>query len=81
LLTLTEHKNFSFIDLLFEVTSAFSTTGLSLDVTPYLTDFGKCALVVTMFIGRLGPVAIAFALASHRRESNIGHAEEKVLIG
>jgi trk system potassium uptake protein TrkH len=81
LLTLTEDKNFSFIDLLFEVTSAFSTTGLSLDVTPYLTDFGKCALIVTMFIGRLGPIAIAFALASHRKESDIGYAEEKVLIG
>lgn len=81
LLTVTEKPQHSFIDLLFETTSAFTTTGLSLGVTPHLTDIGKLILVVTMFIGRLGPLTFAYALSSRKREVKIGYPEEKVLIG
>lgn len=80
LLTITE-PNQQFIALLFEATSAFSTVGLSLNLTPELSDAGKAIITVTMFAGRLGPLTLAFALAQRRRESNIGYAEEKILIG
>jgi trk system potassium uptake protein len=80
LLTITETDK-DFIALLFEATSAFSTTGLSLGITADLTPVGKFILCVTMFIGRLGPLTLAYALAKTRKESLIGYPEEKVLIG
>jgi trk system potassium uptake protein TrkH len=47
---------FGFMELLFEVVSAFGTVGLSINVTPRLSDFGKLILCGVMFIGKIGPV-------------------------
>jgi trk system potassium uptake protein TrkH len=82
LLTITEHAlQRDFLEILFEATSAFGTVGLSMGLTPDLTPLGKYIIILTMFVGRLGPLTLAFALAQKRRKSNIGYAEEKVLIG
>ncbi|MCU6707486.1 TrkH family potassium uptake protein [Paenibacillus sp. J5C_2022] len=80
LLTITE-QGIPFIDLLFEATSAFGTVGLSLGVTPHLSIAGKLIIIATMFIGRLGPLTLAYALARHKQENKIGYPEEKVLVG
>lgn len=80
LLTITE-PNQDFIKLLFEATSAFGTVGLTLGLTYELSPIGKIIIILTMFAGRLGPLTLAFALASRRRDSKIGYPEEKVLIG
>jgi len=53
-----------FIDLAFEVSSAFGTVGLSRGITPELDDFGRAVIIVTMFLGRVGPLAIGFFLAT-----------------
>ena len=47
------------MDILFEVTSAFGTVGLSTGITPDLTDASKILSVIIMYIGRLGPLTIA----------------------
>jgi len=52
-----------FIELLFETTSAFGTVGLSTGVTPGLTDVGKLAITLVMFLGRIGPLTVAIAVA------------------
>lgn len=79
LLTITE--KFNFIDILFEVVSAFATTGLSTGITSALTDYGKLCLVVTMFVGRIGPVTFALALALKNKKRTIQYPEEKITIG
>lgn len=82
LLTITEdHLKHDFIEFLFEATSAFGTVGLSMGLTTDLTIPGKIIIIFTMFIGRLGPLTLAFALSQKRRTTKIGYAEEKVLIG
>ena len=53
-----------FLDLAFEVTSAFGTVGLSRGATFELDGFGRTIIIVTMFIGRVGPLAIGFFLAT-----------------
>ncbi|WP_184568199.1 TrkH family potassium uptake protein [Sulfitobacter undariae] len=53
-----------FIDLAFEVTSAFGTVGLSRGTTGDLDAVGRAVIIVTMFIGRVGPLAIGFFLAT-----------------
>ncbi|WP_091016630.1 TrkH family potassium uptake protein [Paenibacillus amylolyticus] len=70
-----------FLDVLFEATSAFSTTGLSMGLTSELSVTGKIIVSITMFAGRLGPLTLAFALAQKKRTSKIGYAEDHVLIG
>lgn len=72
--------NFSFIQNLFEVTSAFGTVGLSTGITPDLKDLSKVIIIITMFIGRLGPMTIA-TLWSHKEKPSISYSEESFIIG
>ncbi|ULO05639.1 Ktr system potassium transporter B [Paenibacillus sp. 19GGS1-52] len=82
LLTITEyHNNSDFLSLLFEATSAFGTVGLSLGLTSELSPAGKLIIVITMFIGRLGPLTLAFALAQRTIKQKYRYPEEKLLIG
>jgi trk system potassium uptake protein TrkH len=66
---------------LFEVTSAFGTVGLSLDVTPHLSTFGKILISVVMFLGRVGPITIIVALAARQRTPHYRYPEEEIAIG
>ncbi|WP_020619679.1 TrkH family potassium uptake protein [Paenibacillus daejeonensis] len=82
LLNITENlMEEHFLEVLFEATSAFSTTGLSMGLTSELSPLGKCIVIVTMFAGRLGPLTLAFALAHRRRASKLSYPEDNVLIG
>jgi trk system potassium uptake protein TrkH len=67
---------------LFEVVSAFSTTGLSLGVTVQLNAFGRLLIILTMFWGRLGAITIILALLKHTmRQRLVRYPEETVLVG
>jgi trk system potassium uptake protein len=66
---------------LFEVTSAFGTVGLSLDVTPHLSTFGKVLISVVMFLGRVGPITFIVALAARQRTLQYRYPEEEIAIG
>ena len=82
ILTLTESDaDFAFLDLLFETVSAFGTAGLSMGVAPLLTLWGKIMLIVVMVLGRLGPLALALALAPREEATAYRFAQERVRIG
>ncbi|MFB4324571.1 TrkH family potassium uptake protein [Paenibacillus sp. CR_12] len=82
LLTISEHSlQKDFMEVLFEVTSAFGTVGLSMGLTPELSPFGKGVIILTMYIGRLGPLTLAFALSQRVVKQKYRLPEEKVLIG
>lgn len=70
-----------FMDLLFEAVSAFGTVGLSAGVTPMLTAFGKLAIIAAMFMGRVGPLTLALAVAQRKRRVELTHPEETVMVG
>lgn len=76
-------EKFSYMNLLFEATSAFGTVGLSTGVTPHLTDTSKVALILTMFAGRVGPLTLALALAMspNKTRANIRYPEDKLMVG
>ena len=68
--------------LMFEVVSSFGTVGYSLGVTPHLSDAGKILIVITMFVGRLGPLTLIAAIARRQKTIQLIHyPEEKILIG
>ncbi len=82
ILSITE-ANHDFLDIFFEVVSAFGTVGLSLGITPELSLIGKVVISLTMFAGRLGALTIVFAL-SRKRKNNKGlirYPEGKVMVG
>lgn len=79
ILTITE--SFSFISILFEVCSAFGTTGLSMGITPELTSIGKVVIMILMFIGRIGILTFLYLLGTKERKDNFHYPKERVIIG
>ena len=70
-----------FLKMLFEVTSAFGTVGLSTGITPLLSNLGKVLMILTMFAGRIGPLTLALAIAMHEEKTLYNYPEEKVMVG
>ncbi|WP_260483340.1 TrkH family potassium uptake protein [Sphingomicrobium flavum] len=68
-------------DALFEVVSAFSTVGLSTGVTADLPPVAQLTLIVLMFVGRIGTITIATALALSAGQVNYRYPEERPIIG
>ena len=69
-----------FIDLLFEVCSAFGTVGLSRGATGELDTLGRLVIILIMFLGRLGPLTLAFFLATQTKP-RIAYPEGRVFLG
>ena len=71
-----------FLELLFETVSAFGTVGLTMGGTAELLPIGKILIIITMFVGRLGPLWLALTVARRfGREEGFEFAEENVMIG
>lgn len=79
ILSITE--TFTLIQILFEVCSAFGTTGLSMGITPDLTTIGKCVIMCLMFIGRVGLLTFLFILESRQKPPKYHYPVERVIIG
>ncbi|MFB3166272.1 TrkH family potassium uptake protein [Neobacillus sp. 179-C4.2 HS] len=80
ILSITEKG--TLIQVVFEVTSAFGTNGLSMGLTPILTTFGKILIIFLMFIGRLGIVTCLLILrGKDNSQEKIHYPKEKVTIG
>ena len=80
-LTLSESRpDVRFEHLLFEQISAFGTVGLSCNFTPTLSPVGKLWIVLTMFVGRVGPLTLALAVLPKPRPL-FQYPSERVMIG
>ena len=71
----------TFLNILFEVFSAFGTVGLSRGLTPQLTNWGKIIIIVTMLAGRVGPLTLALAIAGKKTVKRYEYPEESIIIG
>jgi trk system potassium uptake protein len=81
-LLLVSQPGIGFSPALFEVVSAFSTTGLTLGVTGTLNIFGRLLIIAMMFWGRLGAITIMLVLLKRdSRNSLVEYPEESVLVG
>ncbi|HUG40350.1 MAG TPA: TrkH family potassium uptake protein [Longimicrobiales bacterium] len=76
------HGGKPFLDHMFEAVSAFNTVGLSLGVTPELSTAGRWLTIILMYVGRVGPLALASALARRAgRGGSFRYSYEEVVIG
>jgi trk system potassium uptake protein TrkH len=70
-----------FLELLFEASSALGTVGLSTGIPSDLSEMGRLIIIVMMFVGRVGPLAIAVAIGQHHKPGTFRYPEEHVLVG
>ena len=72
----------SFMDILYETTSATATVGLTRGLTPHLNVWGKLIVIATMYFGRIGPISLAIALGSRKEERNsVKDPTEEISVG
>ncbi len=75
-------EDVDFMSMLYEVTSAIATVGLSKNLTPHLSDAGKIIIIIAMYIGRIGPITLAlFFNAKHDKKRRYSLPEEKIIVG
>jgi trk system potassium uptake protein TrkH len=75
-------NNASFIDVLYETVSATATVGLSRNLTSTLNEAGKLIIILTMYLGRVGPISLAVALGSKNESQNvISEPIEDIIVG
>jgi len=68
-------------EVMFEVFSAFGTVGLSLGMTAKLNTVGKIVIILTMYIGRIGPLTLLYAFSRQKALGRYEYVEESVMIG
>jgi len=83
ILAITEEATgYDYLEILYETVSAFATVGLSRGLTPLLSNPGKIILSILMFIGRVGPMTVAYAFLKHNKNiGNYTYPEGKIIIG
>jgi trk system potassium uptake protein len=80
LISLTDPE-LNFIQILFEVVSAFATVGLSTGVTASISPAAKVILIFTMYAGRVGVLLLMSAILGDPRPTRIHYPEENLLVG
>lgn len=81
-LSMSEHQDF--INLIFEVFSAFGTVGLTAGLTPLLTNIGKFVIIILMYVGRIGPMTMVLIFAKRYQQmkgKTAQYPQGDVLIG
>ncbi|MBA7497199.1 hypothetical protein ES702_07811 [subsurface metagenome] len=78
-LSLTESA--PFIDIFFEELSAFGTVGLSRGLTSQLTTAGRVVIMLSVLVGRIGPLTLALAMGRGKMKELYQYPEERIMVG
>ncbi len=78
LVILSATESFTLMQLMFEISSAFGTTGL---ITPELSSIGKMVVIALMFIGRIGILSFIFIFHHKDHEVNYHYPKERIIVG
>lgn len=81
LMIMTYTEPFTVKEIFFEIASAFGTTGLSLGITQQLSVVGKLVLIVIMFVGRIGVLALLLMFKGSRSKSSLKYPEIDMIVG
>ncbi len=74
-------KHLQLIEIIFEVCSAFGTTGLSMGITAELSNIGKIIIMVLMFVGRIGLTSFLYIIGGKTEKTNYHYPKERIIIG
>ena len=74
-------SDFSLMEIIFEVSSAFGTVGLSLNITPELSTGGKVVIMILMFIGKIGMFTFLFFMGGKPEKHFYHYPKERIIVG
>ena len=76
-------ESFDSLDILFEIVSAIGTVGLTTGITGSLSTIGKCVIIFLMFIGRVGPITIAYTFTTESKsvQNMIQYPKTEIIVG
>lgn len=77
----TEHDGVSLLGIVFELCSAFGTSGLSLGITAELSTSGKCIVIAMMIMGRIGMLSLLFIFRPNRSKQLYHYPKQDIIIG
>jgi Trk-type K+ transport system membrane component len=80
ILLITE-QHATMTQIIFEITSAFGTCGMSLGITGNLSSVGKVIIMILMFVGRVGLISFLYSLAGKGDKKRYHYPKERVIIG
>lgn len=80
ILLITE-QNVTMTQIIFEITSAFGTCGMSLGITNDLSIIGKVVIMLLMFIGRVGLISFLYSLGGTANKKKYHYPKERIIIG
>ena len=80
LLAVFESRETDFLNHLFEATSAYATVGVSTGITGSVSPASQIVLIVTMFLGRVGPLTVLIAL-TNQKDVSYQYPDERVTLG
>ncbi len=78
---MAEKDKFTFLQVMFEVFSAFGTVGLSTGITPHLSNISRITVMITMFVGRVGPISFVLSMIGRKKAPKVVYPEEEIAIG
>lgn len=82
ILTITESSTgLPFEYMLYEAASAYGTVGLTMGLTTKLSTMGKIIILITMYLGRVGPLTVVMALTNRKSKVSYKYPEDKILVG
>jgi Trk-type K+ transport system membrane component len=81
LFVMTWTEDQAFLDILFEIVSAFGTVGLSRGITPDLSVTGKLLIAAVMFAGRIGLFSFAIAMSEVKDDTSYTFPEINLMVG
>lgn len=80
LLLLIFNPNFTLLQIAFEAFSAFGTVGLSMGITPHLSESSKYVVILLMFFGRIGLLNLMIGILKSMQKTEYTYPEENILI-
>lgn len=80
-LVISAVDNVAVIDCIYETVSAYSTVGLTADLTTELSGISRGILIVLMYLGRVGSLAVALSIPRSKRSVNIKYPDAKIIVG
>ena len=80
-ITLIEQGKFLYLDILYEIVSAFGTVGISRGITADLSSLSKIILIVLMYLGRVGAATLGVGILDNHRKKHTKYSEGKIIVG
>lgn len=79
--TIIEQGKFLYLDILYEIVSAFGTVGVSRGITANLSSLSKIILIILMYLGRVGAATLGVSILDTHRKKHTRYSEGKIIVG